>query len=419
MTYAKQLQKLKVQAGGCLTGMLQVPGDKSITHRGLILAALSKGIAKLSGWLASKDCLATLHALAKMGVQYQIDNNHLYIQGVGLYGLQQPNTVLDLGNSATGLRLLTGVLAAQKFNSTVTGDDSLINRPMARIIEPLQLMGARINSRNNCAPLNIIGDLKLTAITYKLPIASAQVKTALLLADLYAVGTTKVIEPIPCRDHTERMLPLARPLQLNIPGDVSAAAFFMVGATIAKGSAITLKAIGINPTRSGIIEILQKMGANITISNVITINNEPRADIIVRAAKLHGIAIPSVLVPSIIDEIPILLIAAAAAKGKTIITGARELRYKESDRIQAMAAGLRALGITVHTFADGIEVIGGTIIGGVTIDSYGDHRIAMAFAMAALIAKRDIVINNTANIATSFPNFSKVASEVCLTIKQV
>lgn len=430
------MQNYIVKPGGKLTGEFTVPGDKSISHRSIILGSIAEGITKISGFLEGADCLATMHAFRAMGVEITDPiYGNLIIKGVGLNGLQVPNKIIDLGNSGTSIRLLTGLLAGQKFASTLTGDESLRKRPMARIAKPLQQMGAEIKMRDdNYPPLHISGGKKLQAINYAMPIASAQVKSGLLLAGLYANGTTIITEPATTRDHTERLLKtfgcpieyndhqiiLKKPGQLKatelmVPADISSAAFFIVGATIATGSEILLKNIGINPTRTGVITILQMMGANIELMNRRLLGEEPVADIVVKSSQLKGIEIPLELVPLAIDEFPAIFIAAACAEGITILRGAKELRVKESDRIQVMADGLTAIGINAQTIEDGIVIHGGKIKGG-KINSHGDHRIAMSFAIAGLMAQNEITIEDCANVATSFPNFVELAQQIGLQI---
>lgn len=415
------LQEVRIQAGGTLHGVINIPGDKSITHRALIFAALATPDMPtlLHNWLPSLDCIATLRALRAMGVQFtNLSSGVLQVNGVGLYGLQDPQQILDAGNSGTTLRLLTGILAAQKFSSVITGDASLRSRPMQRIITPLTAMGAKIVANaDNYAPLMISGGQKLQAIDYVLPVASAQVKSAILLAGLYATGETRITSPSICRDHTEIMLRNFTHAY-TIPGDISSAAFFIVGATIAKFADITLTDIGVNPTRIAVLEILQAMGADITIYNEHILHGEPRADLRVRGvAKLSAITIPLALIANSIDELPIIALAAACAVGTTVIRGAAELRYKESDRIALLAEGLQSLGVSVRVYADGLDIIGGRISGGV-VQTGGDHRIAMTFAMAALVAEQEVILQDTHNIATSFPNFVKVASDAGLKIEE-
>lgn len=423
------MSRYLVHPGGQLKGRFPVPGDKSISHRAVILGALAEGVTEIEGLLEGADVLATIAAFRAMGVEMEgPDNGHLRIQGAGLHGLHAPAVPLDCGNSGTAMRLLAGVLAGQAFPSTLIGDASLQKRPMGRVLNPLRAMGAEITAREGRAPLHIHGE-PLHGINYALSVASAQVKSAVLLAGLYADGQTCVTEPAPTRDHSERMLqgfgyqverqgPRAclcsggqlRGQSLQVPGDISSAAFFLLGASIAPGSDLTLEGVGINPTRTGIIEILTRMGARIDLTALREVGGEPVADIRVRYAPLQGVVIPPRLVPLAIDEFPALFIAAACAKGRTEIAGAEELRVKESDRIAVMASGLRALGVTVEERVDGAVIHGSPLLGG-RINSHGDHRIAMAFAMAALVARSDIEILDCANVATSFPNFPVLAQQ--------
>jgi 3-phosphoshikimate 1-carboxyvinyltransferase len=414
-----------------LRGTLQVPGDKSISHRAIMLGAIAEGTTHITGFLEGEDTLATLAAFKAMCVP--IDGPHqgqITLHGVGLHGLKPPVAPLYLGNSGTSIRLLAGLLAGQAFSVEMQGDASLSRRPMRRVTDPLTSMGARIDTTDKgTPPLKIHGQQSLKGINYLMPVASAQVKSCLLLAGLYAKGTTCVTEPAPTRDHTERMLAgLGYEVQrdgqriclhgggklhgtaIEVPADISSAAFFMVGATIAENSEILLKHVGINPTRTGVIEILQQMGANLSLLNQRHVSGEPVADILIQSSQLHGIEIPKELVPLAIDEFPVLFIAAACAKGQTRLTGAEELRVKESDRIQVMADGLHTIGIKAQPTSDGIIIHGGQIHGG-TINSHGDHRIAMAFTMAALRATATLIIEDCANVATSFPNFVSLAQQ--------
>jgi len=421
-----------VQNGGQLKGTLRVPGDKSISHRAIMLGAIAEGTTKIQGFLEGEDTLATLTAFKAMGVNIQRPaKENVIIQGVGLHGLKPPSKSLYLGNSGTSMRLLSGLMAGQQFSVEMSGDASLSSRPMRRVTDPLTNMGAKIDStENGTAPLKIHGNQRLNGVNFDLSIASAQVKSSLLLAGLYAQGKTCVTEPAPTRDHTERMLkgfnyPIEKKgkmvclsgggtlkaSNIDVPADISSAAFFMVGASIAPESEILLQHVGINPTRTGIIDILRQMGGNITLLNQREISGEPVADIQVSYANLQGIEISEDLVPLAIDEFPIIFIAAACAKGKTVLTGAKELRVKESDRIQVMAEGLQNLGIDAQPTVDGMIIQGGQMHGSV-INSHGDHRIAMAFAMAALRANEPITINNCANVATSFPNFVDLVKHI-------
>jgi len=428
-----------VAPGGVLSGRIRVPGDKSISHRSIMLGAVAQGTTYVTGFLDGADTLATMNVFRALDVG--IDgpkNGEVAIHGVGMHGLQAPHKTLDCGNSGTSMRLLCGLLAAQSFDCELTGDNSLCRRPMQRVVDPLAQMGAVIKTTGGGRPpLKVQGvSDKLRGIDYRMQIASAQVKSALLLAGLYADGRTCVTEPAPTRDHTERMLmafgcPVERiertvcvngaskltAVRIEVPADISSAAFFMVGASIAPGSDITLEHVGINPTRTGVIDILQRMGADLTLFNERTVGGEPIADIRVRYAELRGIEIPQELVPLAIDEFPALFIAAANARGETILRGAAELRVKESDRIQVMADGLRAIGVNANPTPDGMCIRGGAYRGG-TVDSCGDHRIAMAFAMAALRASEGMVINDCVNVATSFPGFVNLAYTTGLGIQE-
>jgi len=427
-------------AGGALKGSIRVPGDKSISHRSIMFGALAEGITKVSGFLNGEDNLATLNAFRSMGVEISDpENGQLEIKGVGMHGLQTPSGDIDVGNSGTSIRLLSGLLSgaiSQKdFNIVLTGDSSLSTRPMKRVTDPLKLMGALVETNESgTPPLNIHGGKKLNGIEYLMPMASAQVKSCLLLAGLYAKGKTCVTEPAPTRDHTERMLRgfgyevesnngticlegggKLTATDIDIPADISSATFFMVGASIAEGSDITLEHVGINPTRIGVINILRLMGASIDVINERDVGGEPVADIRVRSAKLKGIHIPEDQVPLAIDEFPAIFVAASCATGETVLTGAEELRVKESDRIQVMADGLTILGVQNEVTDDGIRIQGGSIGEG-HVESHGDHRIAMSFAMAALVAKGSITIGNCANVATSFPSFIALANQSGLSI---
>lgn len=425
-----------VRPGGQLQGSARVPGDKSISHRSIMLGSLAVGETVISGFLEGEDSLATLKAFQSMGVPIKgPEHGKVTIQGVGLHGLKAPDGELYLGNSGTSMRLMCGLLAGQSFDSVLTGDVSLSGRPMRRVIDPLGLMNASIASNeNHTAPLRITGQQSLQGISYELPVASAQVKSCLLLAGLYAHGQTCVTEPAPTRDHTERMLQgfgysVAREgstvclrgggslkaTRIDVPADISSAAFFMVGATIARGSNITLEHVGINPTRTGVIDILKLMGAKLDIINEREVGGEPVADIVVRSSPLKGIRIPEELVPLAIDEFPVLFVAAACASGETVLTGARELRVKESDRIQVMADGLIQLGVDVEVTEDGIIIQGGQMGGG-TVTSHGDHRISMSFAMAALGCQEPVIIKDCANVDTSFPGFVDLARHLGLNI---
>jgi 3-phosphoshikimate 1-carboxyvinyltransferase len=418
-----------VQPGGTLHGRARVPGDKSVSHRSIMLGAIADGVTQIDGFLEAEDCMCTMDAFRAMGVR--IDgpaNGRVSVHGVGLRGLKAPTKPLYLGNSGTSMRLLTGLLSGQAFDVAMTGDPSLSKRPMKRVSQPLRLMGADITTTEaGTPPLRIKGGRTLRGMNYTMPMASAQVKSSLLLAGLYAKGRTCVTEPAPTRDHTERMLQgfgykverngntvcvegggNLRATHIDVPADISSSAFFMVGASIAPGSDIVLEHVGINPTRIGVINILRAMGGDLTVQNERTVGGEPVADIRVRYAPLRGIRIPEDQVPLAIDEFPALFVAAACAEGTTVLTGAEELRVKESDRIQSMADGLVKLGIDARPTADGMVIQGGALGGG-EVNSVGDHRIAMSFALAALRCREQVVIHDCANVNTSFPGFVDLA----------
>ena len=436
MTTAEKDVVYTVQPGGKLTGRARMPGDKSISHRSIMLGALAEGITDVTGFLEAEDCLCTMAAFRAMGVHIDgPEQGRVVIQGVGLHGLKAPQKALYLGNSGTSMRLLSGLLSGQVFDIDMTGDASLSKRPMKRVTQPLRLMGADLTTTpTGTPPMHIKGGRNLRGMNYTMPMASAQVKSSLLLAGLYANGKTCVTEPAPTRDHTERMLQgfgyaverhnstvcvegggMLRGTKIDVPADISSAAFFMVGASIATGSDLTLEHVGINPTRIGVINILRAMGADITLQKEQVVGGEPVADIRVRAAPLRGIAIPADQVPLAIDEFPVLFIAAACAQGTTILTGAEELRVKESDRIQSMAEGLLKLGIDAKPTSDGMIIQGGKLTGGV-VNSFGDHRIAMAFSIAALRSSAAIVVHDCANVTTSFPSFVSLARSVGLDV---
>lgn len=422
--------------GSSLAGRIRVPGDKSISHRSIMLGSLAEGTTEVEGFLEGEDALATLQAFRDMGVVIEGPHHgRVTIHGVGLHGLKAPAGPLYMGNSGTSMRLLSGLLAAQPFDTTLTGDASLSKRPMNRVAKPLREMGAVIETGpEGRPPLTIKGGQRLTGMAYDMPMASAQVKSCLLLAGLYAAGRTSVTEPAPTRDHTERMLrgfgyPVSvegstvsveaghklTATRIEVPADISSAAFFLVAASIAEGSELVLEHVGINPTRTGVIDILKLMGGDITLENQREVGGEPVADIRVRAAKLKGIDIPEDLVPLAIDEFPVLFVAAACAEGRTVLRGAEELRVKESDRIQVMADGLIALGVKAEPTPDGIIIEGGSIGGG-EVWAHGDHRIAMSFSVASLRATAPIRIHDCANVATSFPNFLALSAEVGINV---
>ena len=424
--------------GSSLAGRIRVPGDKSISHRSIMLGSLAEGTTEVEGFLEGEDALATLQAFRDMGVVIEGPHHgRVTIHGVGLNGLKAPAGPLYMGNSGTSMRLLSGLLAAQPFDTTLAGDASLSKRPMNRVAKPLREMGAVIETApEGRPPLTIKGGQRLTGMAYEMPMASAQVKSCLLLAGLYAAGSTSVTEPAPTRDHTERMLrgfgyPVSvegatacvesghklSATRIEVPADISSAAFFLVAASIAEGSELVLEHVGINPTRTGVIDILKLMGGDITLENQREVGGEPVADIRVRAARLKGIDIPEDLVPLAIDEFPVLFVAAACAEGRTVLRGAEELRVKESDRIQVMADGLVALGVKAEPTPDGIVIEGGAIGGG-EVWAHGDHRIAMSFSVASLRASAPIRIHDCANVATSFPNFLALAAEVGINVAE-
>jgi 3-phosphoshikimate 1-carboxyvinyltransferase len=433
------MSKFIASPANSLSGNLKVPGDKSISHRSIMLGSLSHGITKVSGFLEGEDALSTLKAFQAMGVKIERDGDNVTIHGVGINGLKKPQGPLDLGNSGTSIRLMSGILAAQAFDCELVGDESLSKRPMNRVINPLRDMGAIIDSNDGKPPLKITGGQTLKGIDYDLPVASAQVKSCILLAGLYADGDTCVTEPAPTRDHTERMLKgLGYKVRVNdnqmcltgggdlkateiqVPSDISSSAFFMVAAAIAPKADITLLGVNINPTRTGVIDILQLMGANLTLSNEREIGGELLADIRIQSSKLTGIHIPEGLVPLAIDEFPAVFIAASCATGETILTGAKELRVKESDRIQVMADGLDILGIDNEVLEDGIKIQGGVFKEPTgMIESHHDHRISMSFAVASLRCDYPIEINGVDNVMTSFPNFVELANSAGMSIIEI
>ena len=407
-----------------LSGEMILPGDKSISHRALMFTSLATGRSEIFGLSSSEDVQSTLECLKKLDVKIWKENNKTYVEGTGLFGLREPREILDAGNSGTTLRLLSGILAGQKFSSTITGDYSLRSRPMKRIIEPLLKIGAIINGeQNQYAPLKIKpGNLK--AYEHQLNIASAQVKSCLLLAGLFAKGKTTVIEPSTSRDHTERMLkylgaelvteetsvaiegfPELKSNAINVPGDISAAAFFMIAALLTKNSNIKIKNVGLNSSRTGIIDVLKEMGASFVFQNQETKNNEETGDVLIDSCALHGVEIKGDMIPRVIDEIPVLAVAATQAIGDTVIKDAKELRVKETDRIKAVVENLRRMGAQVTELEDGMVVPGNQRLTGAEIDSYGDHRIAMAFAVAGLFADGVTTIRNPDCVKISHPNF--------------
>lgn len=421
-------ERIVTSPGGRVAGGIRIPGDKSISHRAAILGAVADGTTEIRGFLEGADCLATLAALAAMGVVIERPGpGRVRIHGAGLGGLRQPSAALDLGNSGTSMRLLSGLLAGQGFDAILIGDSSLMSRPMERVAAPLRRMGADVSTNAGRPPVAIRGGRALRGADLRLEVPSAQVKSALLLAGIQAEGRTIVREPGTSRDHTERMLGAfgvqvlrdegavavegrARLLatRVDVPGDFSSAAFFIVAALIAGREPLRILDVGVNPTRTALIDILRMMGADIRVHRIEEIGREPRADIEVRPGGLHGIRVPEALVPVALDELPVLFAAAAVAEGETVVTGAGELRVKESDRLTAMAQGLTALGVGVERRPDGLRIQGGTIGGGV-VDSCGDHRIAMSFAVLGARAQAPVVIDDVQNVATSFPGFTALA----------
>jgi 3-phosphoshikimate 1-carboxyvinyltransferase len=448
------MAEYRVAPGGVVAGELTVPGDKSISHRALMLGGIAQGVTDITGFLAGEDCLATLRALQALGVHIERpEDQHVIVHGVGPMGLRQCAAPLDMGNAGTAMRLSMGLLAPRNFDSTLIGDESLMRRPMERVATPLRLMGANIQTRNGRPPVEIRGSTQMHAIDYALPVASAQVKSAVLLAGLQASGRTRVTEPAPTRDHTERMLrafgvnvaqqggtavieggQTLRGTQIMVPADFSSAAFFLVAGCLAAEKPLLLRNVGINPTRTGLLELLLQMGADITVhrhpghrhlggghadEQAEAGDVEPTADLEVRKSRLKGIQVSEALVPLSIDEFPAFFIAAACAEGETLVRGATELRVKETDRLAAMANGLTVLGVENQLHPDGLWIRGGDGFKGGTVDSCGDHRIAMSFAIAGLRARAEIEILDIANVATSFPGFVEIARTAGLQIETV
>ena len=441
MTINTQLISSPIGSG--LTGEVRVPGDKSMSHRAVMFSSLAEGTSHITGLLEGEDVMATLAAFRAMGVKAEGPvNGKLSIEGVGVNGLTEPEQALDMGNSGTAMRLLCGILAAQPFQSQLIGDESLSVRPMRRVTVPLEAMGARCaTDENGCPPIHIRAVSALQSIDYKLPIASAQIKSAVLLAGIYAQGSTSVTEPAPTRDHTERMLKAygyqcdseklsesvtkitlegggkLHAADIDIPADISSSAFFMAAASIVPNSNVLLKHVGVNPTRTGIIDVLQSMGANITLENKKMIGGEPVADIRIQHCGLTGVEIDPKYVPLAIDEFPVICIAAANAKGETVISGAEELRHKESDRISVMVEGMRAIGIEVEERKDGMRIQGHAGLKpyqGGKVQSHHDHRIAMSFAIAGALSAEGVTVEGAETVATSFPNFPELANQLGL-----
>jgi 3-phosphoshikimate 1-carboxyvinyltransferase len=433
---------IRAQPASGVAGSIVVPGDKSISHRAILLSGLATGTSEVRGFLASEDCLASLAAMRAMGVAIERPApTSVRVRGVGLAGLQSAAHELDMGNAGTAMRLFTGLLSAQKFDSRLIGDESLMRRPMERVAKPLREMGADVRTHEGTPPVDIRGGRRLRGIDYRMTVASAQVKSAILLAALYADGATTVTSPAVCRDHSERMLSSAgvkivseglttriepperlASQSLEVPGDFSSAAFFMVAGLLgAAGDGLVLENVGLNPTRTGLLDILRAMGGRIEIENPRMSGAEPVGDLRVRRSVLHGVAVPESLVPLAIDEFPVLFIAAACAEGETVVSGAEELRVKESDRIAAMGTGFAALGVEHQVTPDGMRIRGrgeGPAFGAGAVDSRGDHRIAMAFTVASLRASGPIAVRDTANVATSFPGFVELARSAGLDVAE-
>lgn len=416
-----------------LSGTCKVPGDKSISHRAALLGALARGETVIENFLMGSDCLHTLECLQSLGVELSVEGNAVRVTGRGLHGLLEPPEVLDAGNSGTTIRLLLGVLAGNDLFAAITGDSSLRQRPMGRVIKPLRLMGAEILGRDggNRAPLALRGRQELTAIEYTLPVASAQLKSAILLAGLQAQGTTRVIQPQPSRDHTERLLRHFGAAvgdesgciavdggveltggRVQVPGDLSAAAFLLVAASVVPESLVVIRDVGMNPTRTGIIQVLEMMGASVEVSNERTWGGEPVADLRVAAAPLHGVCIGGELIPRVIDEIPVIAVAAAMARGVTEIRGAGELRYKETDRIASIVSELSKMGAKVRELPDGLIIEGTGALSGASTASWGDHRMAMALAVAGTVAQGVTEVKNTEAIEVSFPGFVQTMKQL-------
>lgn len=426
------MKKIHISPRANCTKKIEVQGDKSISHRAIIIGSIADGITKIENFLEAEDTLNTVNIFRELGVKIIKDGKYYLVYGKGLNSLREPTKTLYVGNSGTGIRLILGILAAQPFTATITGDAQIVKRPMARVIEPLTLMGAKFTSNNGYAPVTVYGS-SLNGIKYKMPVASAQVKSSIMLAALYAGEPTEIIEPVKSRDHTERMLKyFGANIKVNknsikilpgselkgknifIPGDISSAAFFIIAGLIMKKSKITIKNVNINPTRTGIIDIIKKMGGKIIIKNKRNINNEPVGDIVVSSSKLKGTIIKGNIIPRLIDEIPVISIAAAFAKGKTIISDAKELRVKETDRIKTMVKNFKRIGIKVEEKEDGMIIYGndGTPFNYADIDSFSDHRIAMAFSIAALVSDNGLLIKDIECVNTSFPEFFNILNNL-------
>ena len=408
-----------------LQGSLVIPGDKSISHRGIMLGAISHGTTRITNFLQGADCLSTISCFQKMGISIENDGAEVLVHGKGLHGLQPPSEVLDVGNSGTTTRLLSGILAGQPFTSSLTGDESIQRRPMGRIMKPLTMMGASfVSERNNqCAPFSITGG-HLHGIRYISPVASAQVKSCILLAGLYAQGSTSVTEPYVSRNHSELMLshfgasisvagstvtiepePKLEAREIHVPGDISSAAYFIAAGLLVPGSELLLKHVGINPTRDGILQVCKQMGADITLENINSDSGEPVADILVRTSSLKGTTIGGALIPTLIDELPVIAVLAACAQGETIIRDAQELKVKESNRIDTVAENLKSMGADVQATEDGMIIQGGKPLHGALIHTNKDHRIAMSFAIAGLTAKGETILEDGDCVNISYPDF--------------
>lgn len=428
------MNSITIQPALSVRAEIIVPGDKSISHRSIMMGAIANGVTTVKGFLRGEDNMATMNAFRAMGVAIDDDSETIAIHGQGLHGLKEPADVIDCGNSGTTIRLMTGLLAGQSFFSVLTGDQYLRKRPMKRVVEPLARMGARILGRNqgSLAPLAISGG-SLNAIGYESPVSSAQVKSAIMLAGLYADGDTSVREPTLSRDHSERMFRLfgasletfnngvtikgggeLHAQEITVPGDISSAAFFIVAALITPGSELLIRNVGVNPTRTGVIDILRSMGGRIDLLDEREVSGEPRADILVRCSPLKGIDIAGSVVPRAIDEFPAICVAAACAEGRTTVRDARELRVKETDRIAAIAANLRRLGVQVDECDDGMDIIGAERLNGGEVESFGDHRIAMSLSVAALVAREAMTIKDIDCVATSFPTFFPLLEQVAV-----
>lgn len=425
--------ELTVNSANKIRGTITVPGDKSISHRSIMIGSMAEGITNVSGFLAADDCISTMRCFRAMGVTIdQLTDTELMIHGLGLKGLREPDTILDTGNSGTTTRILPGILAGQDLFAVITGDESIRKRPLGRVVEPLRLMGASIWGRDDgkYAPIAIKGAW-LSGIRYDLPMASAQVKTSLLLAGFLAEGETIVTEPSKSRDHTERMLQLfganigidntsyritggqqLKAATVDVPGDISSAAFFMVGALIVGNSSMTIGNVGVNETRTGILDVLNDMGAGIVLSELKNTSNEPRATLEIESSRLTATTIEGDIIPRLIDEIPVIVVAATQAEGRTIIRGARELRVKESDRIATLSAELRKMGADIEELEDGMIISGPSKLKGARVRSHGDHRIAMSLAIAGLAAEGETIIEDSECIAISYPSFEATLSSI-------